>query len=64
MALVVKKNQAKKVLEIIQSINQEKWARIISEFVKELNQNIFIRTGFGSKRILSSLGWSMLPRIC
>lgn len=64
MVLVVKKNQAKKVLEIIQSIDQGKGARIIGEFIKEPNQNIFIENSFGGKRILSPLEGSMLPRIC
>lgn len=64
MVLVIKKNQAKKVLEIIQSIDQGKGARIIGEFIKEPNQNIFIENSFGGKRILSPLEGSMLPRIC
>jgi len=64
MVLVVKESEAQKVLNIIQSIDQGKGARIIGEFVGESNQNIFIENSFGGKRILSPLEGSMLPRIC
>lgn len=64
MVLVVKETEAEKVLDIIRSLDQGKGARIIGEFVKESNQNIFIENGFGGKRLLSPLEGSMLPRIC
>ncbi|ABR35145.1 hydrogenase expression/formation protein HypE [Clostridium beijerinckii] len=64
MVLVVKETEAKKVLDIIRSIDQGKGARIIGEFIKDSNQNIFIENGFGGKRVVSPLEVSMLPRIC
>ena len=64
MVLVVKEAEATKILNIIQSIDQGKGARIIGKFVKESNQNIFIENNFGGKRILPPLEGSMLPRIC
>jgi len=64
MVLVVKDSEVLKILNIIQSMDQGKGARIIGEFVEEPNQNIFIENSFGGKRIVSPLDGSILPRIC
>lgn len=64
MVLVVKSSEAIKILNIIQSIDQGKEARIIGEFIEDPNQNIFIQNGFGGKRLLPPLEENMLPRIC
>jgi len=64
MVLVVKESEAEKILDIIQSIEQGKEARIIGKFVKEPGETIFIENYFGGKRILAQLDGNMLPRIC
>lgn len=64
MVLVVKESEAEKILDIIQSMEQGKEARIIGKFVKEPEDTIFIENYFGGKRILAQLDGNMLPRIC
>jgi hydrogenase expression/formation protein HypE len=64
MVLVVKESEVEKILDIIQSMDQGKEARIIGKFVKEPEDTIFIENYFGGKRILAQLDGNMLPRIC
>lgn len=64
MVLVVKASEAQKILKIIQSIEQGKDSKIIGEFTRDYNKNIFIENCFGGKRILPPLEGHMLPRIC
>lgn len=64
MVLVVKESEAQKVLDIIQSIDQGKEARIIGKFIEEPNATIFAENYFGGRRILIALEENMLPRIC
>ena len=61
---IVKEFEAERLLEIIQSMEQGKEARIIGKFVKEPDDTIFIENYFGGKRILAQLDGNMLPRIC
>jgi len=64
MVIVVKETKAQKLLEIIQSMDNGKDARIVGKFVKELKNTIFMENYFGGKRIITALEGNMLPRIC
>lgn len=64
MVLVVKEEEAEKVLEAIQSTNEGKEASIIGKFIKEPQDTIILENYFGGKRVLSPLEGNMLPRIC
>lgn len=64
MVLVVKESEAQKLLEIINSMEQGKEARIIGKFIKEPQDTIFIENYFGGKRVLAPLEGNALPRIC
>ncbi len=64
MVMVVKESEAQEILDIIQSMNQGKEAKIIGKFIEGPRESIFIENCFGGKRILTALEGNMLPRIC
>jgi hydrogenase expression/formation protein HypE len=64
MVIVVKASESRKILDIIQEMDEGKEARIIGSFVKEPKNTIFLENYFGGRRILAPMDASMLPRIC
>ncbi|BCN31242.1 hydrogenase expression/formation protein HypE [Anaeromicropila herbilytica] len=64
MVLVVKREEADKVLRMLQSIESGKDTCIIGEFAQMEDKMIYSRNSFGGKRIIPELVSSILPRIC
>jgi hydrogenase expression/formation protein HypE len=64
MVIVVKASESRKILDIIQEMDEGKEAKIIGSFVRESKNTIFLENYFGGRRILAPMDASMLPRIC
>lgn len=61
---IVSKNDAQKVLEVIQSSKYGRNAVIIGEVTESPSGRVLMKTPYGSTRIIDVLSGEMLPRIC
>lgn len=62
--MIVKKEDAAKILEVMRDIKEGTDAAIIGEIGEEYPGKVFVKTAIGGKRMLSLLIEEQLPRIC
>lgn len=62
--IIVKKDEAEKVLEAMKVIKEGEKAAIIGEITSQYPGKVFVETAIGGKRLLSLLIEEQLPRIC
>ena len=62
--IIVKRDEAEKVLEAIKGIREGEKAAIIGEITSQYPGKVFVETAIGGKRLLSLLIEEQLPRIC
>jgi hydrogenase expression/formation protein HypE len=62
--MLVKKEDAAKVIEVMMATKEGREAAIIGEISEEYPGKVFVKTGIGGKRMLSLLLEEQLPRIC
>ncbi len=62
--IFIKKNQAKKVLDVLHSHPYGKGANVIGEVKSEPKGKVWVRTKIGGKHLLDMLIGEPLPRIC
>ncbi|MCP5105056.1 MAG: hydrogenase expression/formation protein HypE [bacterium] len=62
--MVVKREEGKKILEIMRGIKEGKEAAVIGEVTAQYPGKVFVETGIGGKRMLALLIEEQLPRIC
>lgn len=63
VVMVVKKEEAEKVLEFLKNHPLGKEASIIGR-IKDFGSKVYLKTEIGTKRILDTLKKDLLPRIC
>lgn len=64
IVLVVKGEEANRILCRLQRLDECRAASIIGEFIDTSEQLVYMENFFGGKRILNNLEGEMLPRIC
>ncbi|PLY08945.1 MAG: hydrogenase expression/formation protein HypE [Arcobacter sp.] len=62
--LAIKKEDAQKALEVLQTFEEAKNASIIGKVTKEYEQKVVIHSQWGTKRFLDVPTGELLPRIC
>lgn len=61
---IVKRDVAKKVLDVIRSSKYGEDAVIIGEVLETPSARVLMKTAFGSTRVINVMAGEMLPRIC
>lgn len=62
--MIVDKNEVNKVLAILKEFPEGEEAKVIGSVTGKAKGNLLLQTPLGSKRLLSRLSGTMLPRIC
>lgn len=62
--LAIKKDDAKKAIEILQSFDDAKNASIIGKVTQQYPEKVILNSSWGTKRFLDTPSGELLPRIC
>jgi len=62
--IIADKKEAEQILSILKEFPEGKEAKVIGSVTSKSKSNLLLQTPLGSKRLLSRLSGTMLPRIC
>ena len=62
--LAIKKEDAQKALEVLQTFKEAKTASIIGKVTQQYEQRVILNSQWGTKRFLDIPTGELLPRIC